>query len=66
MALADFVNAAAIFGRFTITGVKLVAIPISGFVLVLPSYRGPLALGYFNDGTAVAAPASMSVVMEDE
>ncbi len=32
----------------------------------LPSYISPLAIGYFNDGQAVANPTTYTAVMEDD
>jgi hypothetical protein len=57
---------AAIFARFTITRAKLITIPTTGFLVAFPSYRNPLAIGYFNDGVAVANPTSYNTVLSDE
>jgi hypothetical protein len=53
--LTDFTNSASLFARFTITNVKVIVLPYAGFVS--GTYRGPMALGYYNDGSAVSTPA---------
>jgi hypothetical protein len=48
--LSDFANAAALFGRFTITRAKLVLLPINpGGNLPAQGVMTPMALGFFND-----------------
>ncbi len=40
--------------------------PNQGFSTALPSYIQPIAIGYFNDGAAVANPGTYTAVMEDD
>jgi hypothetical protein len=63
--LGDFASLANVFTRFTITHAKFTVLPLSGFLLGVNGYRYPMAIGYFNDGAAAAAPASYTVVLED-
>jgi hypothetical protein len=64
--LSDFTNLATVFGRFAIRRAKLFMLPASGFAEAQPSYRNPMAIGYFNDSVAVAAPGSYASVLADE
>jgi hypothetical protein len=56
--LSDFANAAALFGRFTITRAKLVVLPGYFAGQVVAGVMLPLSIGYFNDQTAVALPTT--------
>jgi hypothetical protein len=47
--LSDFTNLASVFGRFTITKGTFITLPYAGFTEALPSFRAPMAIGYFND-----------------
>jgi hypothetical protein len=47
--LTDFTNLAGTFTRWTIRSARSIMIPTIGFANALPSWRGALALGYFND-----------------
>jgi hypothetical protein len=59
--LSDFANAAAIFGRFTITHAKLVLLPVNpGGALPASGYMTPLVIGYFNDQTAASNPTTFN------
>jgi hypothetical protein len=64
--VTDFTNMAAVFQRFTIRKATLFTLPWNGFSVALPSFRGALAVGYFNDGLAVASPTSYTAVLSDE
>jgi hypothetical protein len=44
----------------------LYTLPWNGFTIALPSYRGALAIGYFNDGLTVSNPTSYTAVLSDE
>jgi hypothetical protein len=57
---------ATVFGRFAIKRARLTMLPTSGFVEALPSYRSPMAIGYFNDSVAASTPGSYSSVLADE
>jgi len=61
--LTDFTNLATIFARWTIVRAKLICLPNAGYAVALPSYRGPLAIGYFNDQSAPSNPTSYTLVL---
>jgi hypothetical protein len=48
-ALTDFSNLSGTFTRWTIRSARCIMMPAAGFENALPSYRTPLAIGYFND-----------------
>jgi hypothetical protein len=65
VALSEFANFSSIFGRFTISHAKCVVLPAGGFTVAAPTYKFPLALGYFNDQVAASVPGSYGAVLAD-